>query len=252
MQRLKTWRVRRAPFHKRFPSRSGCVLRQVDKRIAVDRSNQFIYFRIPKCANSTVCYQLARHSDASVGSGVAAKGSFLRGSDLRKREVAQLSNKYFLFTFVRNPFSRVASAYLDKVARLKGKQTKLLKNYYGVQREVVSFREFCRYLEKYGREEDPHWFPQSFFVPVPTDQLHFIGYFENFDSDLNTLHCKLRLQPSKEGIDRRWDSHRTDAHHQLAQLYCSETIDIVRRLYRDDFQRFGYAMDPTWIKSKIS
>lgn len=245
MRLLRNWRLRRTPFHRTYPSRSDFVMDHVDRRMAVDRERGFIYFRIPKAANSTICYRLARQKDPAIDNADDAKRSFMRGSDLTGDEVAHLEEHYFLFTFVRDPYARIASAYLDKVARLKGRQSAVLAGYQKRLSEPMTFLEFCRYLDENGLYADPHWFPQVAFVPLPVHQLDFVGRVERFESDYGALAESIH-DGAADTLSDTWDPHRTQAQDQLTNVYCPESLDIVRRLYAVDFETFRYGDTPSW------
>lgn len=248
MRLLKNWHVSRSPFHRAFPSASAQVAAQVDKRIAVDMERRFIYFRIPKAANSTVASTLAPSAHADSESSRSAKRYFLRASELSNDDVANLTSRYFLFTVVRDPFSRIASAYLHKIlnTRSPGK-LKVAKYYRRNPQDHISFIEFCRYLGDQGTHADPHWYRQVDLIPCGTEKIHFIGRVESLSDDLASI-ISLINGDSQVKI-RNQVSHRTGASSRLAELYCEETVETVRRLYAADFSAFGYDTYPEWIEA---
>ena len=250
MRRFKYWRLRRAPFHRRFPSRSDFVLNHVDRRMAVNRARGYIYFRIPKAANSTISLRLAQESDPAIDNAEDAKRWFLRGRDLVADEVARLRERFLLFTFAREPYARLASSYLDKVERMKGRQTRALAASHSLDDTPLSFLEFCRHLQRNGVYEDPHWFPQTTFIPCGVDQLHIIGRCEDLDATYDDISRRI-ARGSKGARPGRgtWDSHRTGAEQRLVDLYCTESLDIVRGLYAADFDALGYDPCPEWSRA---
>lgn len=241
MQRFKNWRLRRTPFHSTYPSRSDFVMNHVDRRMAVDRERGFIYFRIPKAANSTICYRLARQKNPDIDNADDAKRSFLRGSDLTWDEVKHLKDRFYLFTFVRNPYSRIASAYLDKVERMKPKQQQVLSNLQKGDGTPLTFLEFCRYLDRGGLYDDPHWFPQTWFFPAGVNSLDYVGFVDNLEEDYSAVSTALRFAAQESGVT--WDPHRTDASVQVTELFCDKTKEIVSRIYSSDFIEFGFPAD---------
>src|SRR5690625_4749524 len=140
MSALKTFRLRRSPFHRLYPSPDWAMTAQIDRRVAVDRARSFIYFRIPKAANSTVAATLHPSPAREVSSDIA-KRSFSRASSLTYREVRELAERFFLFTVVRDPYSRLASAYLDKDKKDKAR------------RQIVAHRSEERRVGKDRREQ---------------------------------------------------------------------------------------------------
>ncbi|SEP14781.1 sulfotransferase family protein [Aquisalimonas asiatica] len=246
MQRFKNWRLRRTPFHSTYPSRSDFVMNHVDRRMAVDRERGFIYFRIPKAANSTICYRLARQKNPDIDNADDAKRSFLRGSDLTWDEVKHLKDRFYLFTFVRNPYSRIASAYLDKVERMKPKQQQVLSNLQKGDGTPLTFLEFCRYLDRGGLYDDPHWFPQVDLIPADVDMLDFVGRVESLETDLSKVASTIGQSDGAGNDTSVWSPHETGADLKVRELYCGETLSIVRKIYSDDFRFFVYDSVPHW------
>lgn len=119
MKLLKRWRVARSPFFRRYPVAGNETMLAIDQRIAVSRQKGFIYFRVPKAANSTVVTLLYEGAGADGYVSKEAKRSFARASALKSDEVNGLRERFFLFTVVRDPFSRLLSAYLDQIGRGK-------------------------------------------------------------------------------------------------------------------------------------
>lgn len=244
----------RSPFHRAFPGVNVEVTMQVDKRVAIGHEPAFVYFRIPKAANSTVISTLYANvsSDGDLEAS-AAKRAFTRASNLNRRELERLSRDHFLFTFVRDPFSRLASAYLDKVVAARGTMAgkRAVAAYLGVPVDAeISFLDFCRFLNAGGLYSNPHWYPQGDFIPCGVHRLDFVGRVERLEKDLPALTHKL-FGASAQGVIE-WAPHRTSANDKLVQLYCAESIDIVRRIYNADFHLFGYSREPAWINKLTS
>ena len=210
-------------------------------RTAVDRQRGFIYFRIPKAANSTVMVNLLQ--EEFVGPSKVAKRAFARVSSLSKEEVLKLTDRFFLFTVVRNPYSRVASAYLDKIVR--GKRSAKVRAKLSLPEGAgISFTDFCRYLQSGGVDEDPHWYRQIDLIPCGYDKLHFIGHLESLNSDLAYILREIGSRPAEDG--KSWEPHRTGAGSQLEKLYTQECIDVVSSVYEEDFTALGYSTNPEW------
>lgn len=210
-------------------------------RTAVDRQRGFIYFRIPKAANSTVMVNLL--NGELVGPSKNAKRAFERVSSLSKEEVSTLTDRFFLFTVVRNPYSRVASAYLDKIVRGK-RSAKVRATLPPQDGGGIRFTDFCQYLKSGGVDQDPHWYRQVDLIPCGYDKLHFIGHVESLNNDLAHILREIGGKPAEDS--RSWEPHRTGADSQLKALYTQECIDAVSSVYADDFAAFGYSIKPEW------
>ena len=120
-------RLRLSPF---FRTAHVTVSRDnLDKRICVSPEHKFILVRIPKCPNSTVLRTFVEH-DASFASSadkpysnreMKLKG-YPRPSNFRVADQTRALKSFFVIVFVRNPFTRVSSAYLDKIAQNKSEK----------------------------------------------------------------------------------------------------------------------------------
>jgi len=221
---------------------------RVNSRILVSENNRFVFFRVPKAGHSTVCSTLVYY-DRSLDEGV--RQTFLARLDRsvpypHPREIGYISARralrtHYLFTFVRNPYRRVLSAYLDKVARGK-KAAKNLK--YGCTGNgQLKFHEFLDQLKGPTLFNGPHWCPQVALLPQNRGKLDFIGRLERIDTDLEHLVQKIFNRPLSEGV-QSWDIHRTRSEEDFAHYYDTTAIETVYNLYREDFLAFGYRRDP--------
>mgnify|MGYP000999626489 CR=1 FL=1 len=75
--------------------------------------------------------------------------------------------KVFHFSLFRNSYSRLLSAFFDKVANSSNQFTKKIEKWIGGQ--DWTFEEFISYLEKGGLCDGIHWTPQTKNYPVPID-----------------------------------------------------------------------------------
>jgi hypothetical protein len=232
------WRVPRSPFFHRYPVADPEMILDINQRTVVDRQRGFIYFRSPKAANSTVMLNLA--GGELRGKMRDLKRLYPRVSTLSRREVTSLASRFFLFAVARNPYSRIVSAYLDKVTR--GRSAVKVRERIGLPADAeVSFLEFCRYLQAGGVNDNPHWYRQVDLVPCGPELLHFIGHVENLSADLEYILARVNGEKPLEQAS--WVPHRTGADGRLQEFYCPESIEIVRSLYCSDFDAFGYSPD---------
>jgi hypothetical protein len=215
-------------------------------RTAVDRKRGFIYFRIPKAANSTVIVNLSGLDiQNGTGSSKQAKRLFKRVDTLTQSEAENLESLFYLFTVVRNPYTRFASSFLDRISRGKSPHVQKVCDALGVSRhEDIGFLDFCRYLEAGGLYKDPHWYPQVDFIRCGVDKLDFVGRVETLDTDLTQI--MTRINGTAPAGLLNWTPHATGASSKLSQLYCDESARLVARLYEHDFAAFGYSTKPTW------
>jgi hypothetical protein len=216
----------------------------------VSNKHGYCYFRIPKCANSTVAKTLA-HYDPAIGVAEddpdveKTKKRFDGFLDVRALTPAALQKKYFLFTFVRNPYSRLLSAYLDKIAGRGDSSVDYnsVVKACGVERHTdVSFELFVGYLENRGLWANPHWAPQVAMIPVKPARLGFIGRVESLERDLATVIDRIFGAGTFVSTQTRADG-RQHATSRIEQFYDDELARRVYGLYRQDFDTFAYRAD---------
>lgn len=231
-----------SPFYRRYPYTGRMDLFKLDPRGCYSPAEPFFYSRIPKAANTTVVAALAEHSSFRRRRPRRGdpKYQFLRPLFLSGREVRRLEREAFVFTFVRNPFSRVLSAYLDKVGRLRHQGRRFLAwaHRHG---QPGDFLGFCRFLDAGGLDLDMHWAPQADILCLPLNRFDYIGRVEALDHDLPEVLRRLFGHQAMAPSQRRGTT--TNAALQLQDAYGPEQRRIIARLYRNDFELFGY--DPT-------
>ncbi len=230
-------KVHLSPFFLRYPCRYGTT--KVDTRIAVDRERRFIYFRIPKAANSTVSYAISNIETENGDSAGAYKSGYDRASSLGFLETYRLHQRFFLFSVVRNPYTRVASAYLDKIQGQKRQRVPVARALGRASTAPITFNEFCAYLAKGGYRDDVHWFRQTDLIPCGTDCLDYLGSVETLTKDLNAIRTRLAITSETGRSD--WKHGKTGATSRLFELYDDESRISVFETYKQDFELLGYA-----------
>ena len=223
------------PFYRRYPYSGGLAIDSADARGCLDMKLGFFCNRIPKSANSTIVTTLARIRFNQEIPSKQAKKLFLTPSLLYKSEVDEFE-QLFRFTFVRNPFTRTLSAYLDKVERRAIERRAIRDN------KKTAFKKFLLELDAGKLHSNAHWAPQSDLFLIPADQFDFIGRVESLQTDLSKVKNRLLDTDSAEPV-KSFLGNATNATSKLALYYDDETARLVRKLYRQDFDLFGYSLD---------
>ncbi len=235
-----------SPFHRRFHGRLPA--RMVNDKIYINDDYQYIFFRIPKNANSFVIANLSLMQNGvclSLAEVDRLKTHQPGINRLAWKEAEEKLTTYFTFLVVRNPYSRVASAYLDKIVREKPQIAKVRTRLGLDTAAPVSFRQFVDYLLIAGAlSDDSHWAPQSDLAPVPDRYFDFVARFETLADDmafiLQTIYGRSLVTPLAQ-------EHATNASSMLNNLYDQDLIDTVHQIYRQDFHRFRYSAEPFWL-----
>lgn len=228
----------RAPFYKKYRYLHKLSILAADQRGAIALEGRYFFNRVPKSANSSVTAALAKVSGKKIDNAFDAKAAFMRPSEMNFRQMAEFDD-FFKFTFVRNPYPRVLSSYLDKIAT--GRKTHLIRNRDSRDMQL-SFSQFCKYLDSGGLYVNAHWAPQTSLMLLPIDKFDFIGKVESFGHDLS--YVVDRVAPGTVFTSTDWRSWgpTTHANNKIDFYYDDQCREIVRRLYRSDFECFGYAM----------
>lgn len=133
-----------------------------------------------------------------------------------------------MFTFVRNPWDRVLSAFVHSQTKAKNPRNVIDKKW--------EFRPYVKeVLGVQGTGVNMHFFPQYPTVcfdgkPIPG---MFVGRFERLHEDWVRLAKILRLKPELK-------KHNSSKHDHYTTYYDDECVEIVRRLYQPEIELLGY------------
>jgi len=160
------------------------------------------------------------------------------------------SPDYLRFSFVRNPYSRLVSAWKSKLAWADPQYREL----------QASIREACGYPVVDGQRTGPilfrdavqcllddpgvfddHWSLQVDLLVADVIDYHVVGRFERFDQQFPAILRRLHAPPEVVGIARRVFNPTQPT--PLATVYDPQLARRVYDLYIADFETFGYHED---------
>jgi hypothetical protein len=229
----------------------ACTKGKVNYLTHVSRRHRAVFVEVPK-AGCTVVKRVMQHSEhggepyeppVSVHDRATSPlGAPLRdGFDLD--ELFGPDGPFFRFTFVRNPYSRALSCYLEKIAGAQWLRDKRLPLLGFRPDENVGFGDFLEAVaDQDPVQMDIHWAPQSLLLGLPRVRYGVVGRFESFEQDLRTVIDLVGLD-APEPLWRQRSSHSTGARERLLEHYDDRCEDLVRRIYLEDFERLGYGFD---------
>jgi len=237
-------RVLRRPYYRARPRLWTEPLGILDQRSLVSLTHRYVYVRVPKAANTTVTRALLERcpepglsaADLERDDLGDTKRRVAHLGDLGRAEVRALSG-FFIFTFVRDPYARTLSAYLDKFRAGDKHRDRFGQRVAAFDGGQVSFLGFCRYLAAGGEAENAHWMRQTRITRL-ADRLDAVGRVETLETDLRAILEGIGGAPG--GIISRAGPPATGAAARLAEHYDAECRAIVARVYAADFDAFGY------------
>lgn len=181
--------------------------------------------------------------------------------------------RFVSFTFVRNPWDRLASAYLSKIARptIKDRQAlavqERIRTLFGLRRgKRIAFGQFVRWVVQQNVSTmNQHWKPHSERCDTLYTPFEFIGRYETMQEDilhvLGLLGWSPTLIPATHwsSLDRSGlASMRQNETEKLHALYKDDPyhstreqlVELVAQKYRDDIVPFGYTFPGRTFKSR--
>lgn len=200
------------------------------------------YVPVPKCANSSI--RAALLPLVGISPDTVSRIQEFEGfqtttmADFVGRRYAR---DWFVFTVVRNPYSRYASAYLDKL-ETRSEPLRPLKRM-GLKKGD-SFGLFMKMISKWPSAAiNEHFAPQTTILarPLRLPELN-IHKVENLDADWRRIAERIE---AKSGIALPDLETRNagKAAVDWKSLYDAETVALARRLAARDFVRFEYSTD---------
>ena len=184
---------------------------------------KFVWFLVPKTATRSQKAILGPHLDTDKELMVPYDEKY---------------DDYFKWAFVRNPYDRLVSVWMDKT---QGSPCKGIEGF--VDLEGISFHEFVNnvVMSEDLETTDRHLRLQSSLMPV--DKMDFIGRFEKLPNDFDIVLFKSGLFPKKLG------KLNHSPHYHYSRYYDNELIELVYLKYKKDFDTFGYDVS---FRSKVT
>lgn len=218
---------------------------------------KLIYVCAPKCASTSIKMMLSRISGRSVSSF----------DQLHKRKYSGLQSPFGIgvsafhrlaidsatlrFSFVRNPYDRLVSAWADKfqdrhliagdpfidkyLTRRKAIDPSLPHG----EHRMLTFADFVMYATATANlRVDAHWQLQDDILNMPGVALNFIGRVETFAKDIVPV---LDHVGADQFLRQAAVIPLHASPHRSWPLYYTQSLaDRVYRAYERDFDRFGY------------
>ncbi|ATX65329.1 sulfotransferase family 2 domain-containing protein [Roseinatronobacter bogoriensis] len=210
------------------------------RRVAVFPELGLAYNRIKKNANTSTMILLQQLSTGEVVKGNAAKSGMRLYFDLSAQELQNIGDLN-LFIIIRNPYSRVLSAFLGKMKKKHYQQA------HGVfDMTPEGFGKFLKWLENGGLTGDQHWDLQVKLMMLPLEKYDTVIRFEEYSSSMRRFLEGRGLNVPAGALEEYYPTyrgHETNASSKLTQFYTPERVEIVRRIYAKDFEALNYSTE---------
>ncbi len=185
-----------------------------------------IYIHIPRTGGVSVCKALFKNLGGSHRYGTTLRMLFGRDFD-----------RYFKFSFVRNPYDRVYSAYNFLKA---GGMVKLdLEYLWNKFEKYESFESFVKegLIQDGVFKEKVHFYPQWYFLYDERGEMmvDYLGYYENLAQDFENICEKINVN-----CELPYTNASKKGNNTLEDVYDKEMKKIVYDLYKEDFRLLGY------------
>ena len=208
-------------------------------QIFLSHKYKFVSFPISKVASRKQCKfirDLHKHKELT--------------TICRIPDILCLSKKYddyYKWMFVRNPWDRLLSCYLNKIHDdirifnlpsfpvLCVRERNKMK--YSYKLNPMTFEDFVKFVYKTPDFLcDGHFLPQHYFIPQEMD---FIGRFENLETDMSKL---LSIIAPDCGITKfeKKNASSNPGGKAYREHYTDETREMVARKYARDIELFDY------------
>jgi hypothetical protein len=210
---------------------------------------RYYFFANPKVASTTILYVLQtaeRNGTPPLlahlhDRAVSPLRSFGRHAPA---EAVLTGDAYFKFAYVRNPFTRIFSCYLDKMVKDQAERRRLAPMLGFSPDDHPTFREFLDAIHAQPEERrDSHWANQSYLLQMNNIAYDFIGRYESFAQSFPLVLKRIGI-PLDYFADAEKDArHATNSGSQLQKNIGEEEKKIILDIYRPDFTAFAYGTD---------
>lgn len=228
--------------------------------LLVSHKHKFVYIPIPRVASTSTKRWLCELENV-VWRGKRLHGLVNRRFGLTMRNTPAVGGPadFFIFMFVRNPLSRLVSAFTSQFQtelRYPNERALALASRIGGGGGQITFRMFVQFLACQNdlRKENRHWRPQYLFVDNAL--IDYVGKLEAIGEAWQVICRALRLQQalpymSVSRLSGSWVKDDCLADIPMCQLVRREPFHwfnfydemlylAVQELFAEDFSRFDY------------
>ncbi len=188
--------------------------------ITLCHQHKFIWFRVAKAASRTI---LDAFKEADIILDAQHPYSC--------HYPVNLYQGYFKFAFVRNPWSRLVSCWLDKV---------VARNFFKFSTdELLKMQKFENFIDFVAHQNlntgNEHIRLQSKLIDI--NNIDYIGKIENFDTDLTKILEHIGINLDLATIEHK---HASKSRLHYSNYYDEKLKQKVAKIYAKDINIFSY------------
>jgi len=187
--------------------------------LLLNRAQKWAYIHIPKTGGTSLTNILNKIDGTET---IAVHDSIRALNDV---------SKFFIFTIVRNPYTRMVSAYLHRLRKNEFKY------------------DFQTFLKTYN-ENHLDILPQSYYINAgrtEDKQVSYIARYENYEDEIKKLLNKLNHNSKIPHLNKNpiYDKHPTLKQEMYYNAFYTEDWmkNIIKERYENDFKIFNYGLD---------
>ena len=232
--------------------------RSLNRHTHISLVHRYVYIEVPKAGCGTMKATLggleaARLNQAAVAAvqerphDASRMTPFVKPFQLPPDllEDALASKRFRRFTVVRDPATRLLSAYLEKIRQGLPQSEPVLAALHGrpdapQQAADITLAQFIDVVgAQTSREQDPHWRRQYDQIGLPFVRFDAIIHLEDLDASWPRIADLTGVANLQEQFFCR---NSTGASAKVAAEYTPELLARIAEIYAMDYQEFGYPL----------
>ena len=223
--------------------------------------NKYMFHTIGKAANSTVkhvFYQMELRERGAPMPSVhdRAASPLLSPYQLDEATLNRVlfDPEFTRFTFARDPYSRLLSCYLDRLADHKSRPYRQLMR--TMRKRPGYSPTFAEFIETICAQthfaQNNHWRLQHADALADLITYDFIGRQETFGADIDAIASRISGS-TLENISGETNASpaKTSSENRLKDFWSRDLVRLVQDAFAPDFAWLGYAAEPAWLDPPV-